>query len=154
MNRTYHDNARTCKSSEVRWWDDTPFTPSQTLSALPHSPCNPVDRPVPATHSPTPATCPHSPVQAQPSRNGCPSQSQTRPPLTFARLSADRLPIPPTTRKKQTPPAAKKKKTPDQNRAPLAGVIALAQRGEAITKYDPKNGKRGKSGSIVTDHPD
>ena len=118
----------------------TPFTPSQTLSDLPQSPYNPADHPVPATDSPAPVTCPYSPVQSQPSRNGCPSQSQTRPPLAFARLSADRLPIPPPTTRKNKPPATKKKKTPDQNRTPLAGVIALAQRGEAITRYDPKNG--------------
>ena len=66
----------------------------------------------------------------------------------LAGWSADQLHTPPIT-KKTNPPCHQKKKICSELRDPIAGELRPRSRGEAISKYDPKNGNTGNSGMIV-----
>jgi hypothetical protein len=63
------------------------------------------------------------------------------------------MPIPPITKKKN-PPCHQKKKICSELRDPHAGEFAPAQQGEAITKYDPKNGNVKRTGVDTPAHRD
>jgi hypothetical protein len=115
-----------------RWWawsGTTLSAPSQTLSALPARPCDPAVRPVPSTDSPALITCRHSPIQAHLPRNGCPSQSPFSGALRSHRLSADWMPIPPITKKKEPPLPSEKKDLFRTSRPPCGGIRARAAGG-------------------------